>query len=92
MTDLREAIARALDPAAWAYEDQDRHDMAVRREQSLDHADAALAAIEAAGWQCVPKEPTVEMCKVVDDMDWASPVDLLWSDGYKAMLAAAPKP
>jgi hypothetical protein len=85
MTDLREAIARALDPAAWAYEDQDRHDMAVRREQSLDHADAALASIEAAGWQCVPREPTKEMYEA----GW-------WQAGthdiYRAMLAAAPKP
>ena len=48
------------------------------------------AAIRAAGWAVVPVEPTDKMLEAVLRADWASHTDLLWADGYRIMLAAAP--
>jgi hypothetical protein len=75
--DLREAIARAI-----GYPDATNPDW--------DIADAVLAAIEAAGWQCVPKEPTREMMKELVGPAGYTSIPL--ADAYRAMLAAAPKP
>jgi hypothetical protein len=52
---------------------------------------AALAELDAAGYAIVPKEPTEVMMGAVRSLDWASERDLDWDDGYKLMLAAAPK-
>ena len=64
-----------------------------------DAADAALAAIEAAGWQCVPKEPTVQMLGAAGaspegvtprgGIDW---LGRMLPKYWQAMLVAAPKP
>jgi hypothetical protein len=81
VSDLREAIARAICNAG---QDSDAPGYD-HWECWLGEANAALAAIEAAGWQCVPKEPTKEMYEA----GW-------WQVGtndiYRAMLTAAPKP
>lgn len=53
-----------------------------------EEAAAALAAIEAAGYAVVPKEPTREMLSALYDI---GSYDILASDAYAAMLAAAPK-
>jgi hypothetical protein len=56
---------------------------------AIRHARAALAAIDAAGFAIVPKEPTEEMETAywrAQGMDRA-PCDQTWD----AMLAAAPK-
>jgi hypothetical protein len=86
MTDLREAIARAALDAA--------HD-------GMDIAEAILAAIETAGWQCVPKEHTPDQWRagyaVLCDTESVVETGEHWegraaTDVYRAMLAAAPKP
>ena len=50
---------------------------------------AALAAIEAAGWQCVPKEATPDIRAAMRSAEKVpQTVDEAWAN----MLAAAPKP
>ena len=100
MTTLREAIARRI--AARKTGVACRTGIGLPDDiwrQALPDADDALAAIEAAGWQCVPKEPTTEMIGVagpaVDDYyDGAKDASFEGSvkAAFQAMLAAAPKP
>ena len=92
MTDLREAIARE-------YGLKIDCRMMPPCPSCLEATDLFLAAIEAAGWQCVPKEPTTEMIGVagpaVDDYyDGAKDASFEGSvkAAFQAMLAAAPKP
>ena len=55
-------------------------------------AQAALAAIEAAGFMVVPKEPTEAMVSAADDLpDWCSYCGRPnATQAYRAMIAAAP--
>jgi hypothetical protein len=55
-----------------------------------DKVEAVFAAIRAAGWAVVPVEPTDKMLEAILRADWTSHTDLLWADGYRIMLAAAP--
>lgn len=62
MDDLREVIARAMFEASPAYPDKaDAYDMPHVRNVYDGAADAALAAIKAAGFVVVPAEPTEAM-------------------------------
>ena len=79
MTEIIEAMARAF--------------YANDGEQSygIDAMRAALSAAEAAGWVLVPKEPTDEQVKAAyNACDEHGGV--LIKTGYRAMLAASPKP
>jgi len=53
----------------------------------LNHL-AAQGRIVPDGWQAVPKEPTGEQLKAIDDCEIHAPLTLF----YQAMLAASPKP
>ena len=65
--------------------------LGVMERRRLDDAThAALAAIREAGWAVVPVEPTDKMLEAILRADWTSHNDLLWADGYRIMLAAAP--
>jgi hypothetical protein len=88
MTDLGEAIARAR--ARRQGHDPDMVTIHGGRPQwmfYLNDIDADLAAIESVGWQCVPKEPTVEMRAAVH----VAAYDLA-QQHWRAYLDAAPKP
>lgn len=54
-------------------------------------SDAILAALDAAGYAVVPKEPTTEMYFAFYSPDAPSveSVQSLWTRRYKAMLTAA---
>lgn len=45
----------------------------ILRDASADILDAALSALEAAGWVCVPKVPTQQMLKAAASV---------WKEGY----------
>ena len=100
---LREVIARAMKDAFRAEFDRfvnDETDYAdiVEAEMGAFKVayDAALAAIEAAGWAVVPKEPTEHMLRagaVHAGVPYDDECEREWMRlDYKAMLAAAPKP
>jgi hypothetical protein len=55
------------------------------QDDAAEIADAVFAAIDAAGWQLVPKEPTKEMLRTLHYSD-------ALIETYRAMLSAAPKP
>ena len=84
MNDLREAIGIAVGRRAGLRDGNLTEDGRLAA-QAL--GDAALAAIEAAGWQCVPREETPKMWEAGMVLDDPNPGDF-WS----AMLVAAPKP
>jgi hypothetical protein len=112
MTDLREATDRPMcecpkcGRAHWKLADSPPsqrstitlHGADLREATTLIN-DAVFAAIEAAGWQVVPKEPTQEMIDVagptMDDY-YDGTKDASFEDSvktvFRAMLAAAPKP
>lgn len=91
MTALREAVAGAiLDRFSGGSSGLDEMAEAI----ALDHADAALAAIEAAGFVVVPREPTREMwaaagTAVVETRNRSGNHDHMSEAVWKAMLAAA---
>ena len=78
MTSARDVIAKAL---------RDN----TRVQMSLHCADAIVAALEAAGYAVVPKEPTDELYFAFYEPSSPSGegVRPLWRRRYKAMLAAA---
>lgn len=43
------------------------------------------------GWQLVPPEPDESMFRAVTHLDYTSQTDVGWIEGYRCMLAAAPK-
>ena len=101
MTDLRETVARALDPAAF----DDSIPFVELRENLrvtvLRQADAAIRAIEAAGYAVVKKEPTEAMLRAACEAhDFPSVYmggpRLLWAPTarriYRSMLEAAASP
>ena len=57
----------------------------------FDIANAALTAIEAAGWQCVPKESTQVMLDDGAVADGDGNLEAQALSIYTAMLSAAPK-
>jgi hypothetical protein len=87
------SLIKSIDDAIAAHYDELPYD---------DFPAAVFAAIEAAGWQLVPKEPTEEMRDAGWDRAWG--INFYERDGalviettvsrdiYRAMLAAAPKP
>ena len=58
MTSARDVIANSGRPVNYAY---DRACRTVQVAVDYDAADAILAALDAAGYAVVPKEPTAEM-------------------------------
>jgi hypothetical protein len=52
-------------------------------------ADAAIAAIRAAGWAVVPVEPTWDMIRITDNW-YDTATDEVTIQMWKDMLAAAP--
>lgn len=52
-----------------------------------EHAAAILAALDAAGWVCVPKEPTNDMKLAGIGEFWDAPVAKV----YRAMISSRPK-
>jgi hypothetical protein len=62
-----------------------------RQRRARENAQALFAAPAVPeGWKQVPIEPTDEMMLAVRKLDWSSPTDVDWDDGYRAMIAAAP--
>lgn len=62
----RETIAAAIDPDIWQMDlpVPTRDDVVgfhIRRQESVERADAILAALSAAGYAIVPVEPTFRM-------------------------------
>lgn len=55
---LVEAMARAIDPAAWSEWGAKTAYMATGRDKALAEARAALVAAQAGGWVLVPREAT----------------------------------
>lgn len=77
--EMREAMARAMSDYDGMYvEPQPWH---------RDYADAALAAMRAAGWVPVPVEATEEMVNALRALPFA---EYTPSSVYRAMLAASP--
>lgn len=66
MTDLTEVMARAM-----------AHFLDLNRKDVMDHwrekSHAILAALDAAGYQIVPKEPTEAMIKCAVENEGADP-------------------
>ena len=69
-------------------------------EAESDEPAAALTATQPApaapyqvpdGWQLVPPEPDESMFRAVTHLDYTSQTDVGWIEGYRCMLAAAPK-
>lgn len=54
-----------------------------------DMATAALAAIEAAGFVCVPREATLGMVQAATDRNSTLDGETLYHGIYRAMLAAS---
>ena len=87
---LREAVARALEPKCYGLGD-------TKRLMSLELTDAALSAIEAAGWRIVPADATADM--TAPAVRHALSINLgheyTWPqymfDLYRIMTAAAPR-
>jgi TRAP-type C4-dicarboxylate transport system substrate-binding protein len=88
MTGLREAIARALVGGGQNWQEHEIEN----RELVYQSVDEILAAIEAAGWQVVPKEPTREMKEAGGRYKAEYGIRRTVGGYYRAMLAAAPKP
>ncbi|GEM_PF-6497588 len=85
MSDLREKVARAIDPAIWSWlpdpsnaAQMEGH--AARRRLSLADADAAIAAVLEA-----LKEPSEGMLEAANNADRGM---LPWAGQYRAMLTA----
>lgn len=90
MTDLTEVLARAIAPLDWVRLGlADTKASAMRREQAVDYAKRCLAALDAAGYQIVPKEPTPAMLDAVHFSDEALFHGADVSYAYAAMLEAA---
>jgi hypothetical protein len=89
---LREQLRLALQRAAMA--PSRSQPLRLLDETAAAYADAALAAIEAAGWQVVPIEPTEEMFAAGIDVPYPANVDpgTRYRRQLKATLSAAPKP
>ena len=66
---------------------------AINSPNDYDHADAIIAALDAAGLVVVPREPTEEMSEAgMDYMPGCDPTDCMVKAGvaFEAMLAASP--
>jgi hypothetical protein len=97
MTDLTEVLARAASPSAFARRDAMRSagwtEPHEDSEIAYEKAKAQLAALDAAGYQIVPQEPTPAMLTAGNDTlnsqrsSWAVVHEI-----YRAMSEAAPKP
>jgi hypothetical protein len=101
MTDLTEVLARAMCEERGAgglngiarqrYVDE-------QWERYDDDAKACLAALDAAGYQIVPKEPTEIMSHAGEEARYRAcrgglnGPEVMMAIGYEAMLKAAPKP
>lgn len=96
MTDLREAIARAIDPAAFLSVEGltqiEAGHIAMCRAAALTKAVDALAAIEASGYVVVPAQPTNEMIGAVARIPQPYHSTTTWhgDDIYRTFLRARP--
>ena len=97
MDDLREVIARAvlhkreLDAARIEARKDDCARSGCQWYDTLEEADAALAAIKAAGCVVVPAEPTEAMVEAFGNatgFDFHNSI----ADGYRAMIEASNAP
>jgi hypothetical protein len=94
-----EAMARAMDPAAWAMTEPAWRDglekWHIRRQESVKKARAVRAALVPPGWVMVPVEATQTMIDAGERHDKTHPLAALGKapvrELYAAMLAAAPK-
>jgi hypothetical protein len=90
MTDrdkLIEAMARAICEYETPESYDDLPEISMIKKYFRATAQAALAAIEAAGFAVVPLEPTEAMMRA-GDQEMPNPTCLV--SAYRAMLAAAP--
>lgn len=98
--DLREVIARAIcrvqlnggDPdqpaVRWNGTEMEPQSFPARRDY-MDEAEHALSALDAAGLQVVPKEPTPKMCESYYELcRKEETLAVSASEVYRAMLAA----
>jgi hypothetical protein len=65
---------------------------AMRSELNAPQAECAPREAQPDGWKLVPVEPTPDMMRAVRHLDYTSPTDVDWDEGYRVMLAAAPTP
>ncbi|MDP1873704.1 hypothetical protein [Phenylobacterium sp.] len=102
MTDLREKVARVIDPEAYDEVTAEDNDdgaaiFADAWEDALTKADATLNLIGGDGWKLVPVEPTEEMLVALDNLSVEAAGDCPTEhDVYRviwgAMIAASPPP
>lgn len=78
--EVREAMARAIYTIPKVYRNPDDHFKII---------DAALSALEAAGWACVPKEATPEMCIAAQKSELRGGGLAFFKDVWTAMLTAS---
>lgn len=102
MTDARERLRETLFNALWRCDFAENEDPAIIEKMKVEwpddvvsvqkRADAALAAIEAAGVRLVPSEATHKMADVGTEARWQSAVRDANNvrEIYRAMLAASP--
>lgn len=89
---LREAVARAQCAAGGLDPDEIMPNGWPRWRYYLPTTDAALSAIEAAGWRIVPLEPTLDMIQAHYDAHAAAETVFAEAEVvYRAMLDAAPR-
>lgn len=91
MTELRELLARAIDPN---FDNIPKINLYKQRLDDVFYqVDAILAALDAAGLVVVPRPPTEAMCEAgMDYMPGCDPTDCMVKAGvaFEVMLAASP--
>ena len=95
MRDLREAIAASMCESVMIYPRRTCEDPE-RVALWLKHADAALAAIKAAGWQCVPRAADDETLDTIaaqfSEYADSLPSRTIARRAWAGALITAPKP
>jgi len=90
--DLVQCMAKAMHDSVYGGESAWMDVSKIEQSYREMEADAALAAIRAAGWAVVPVEPTEEMLDIGTSHIFQP--GATWhkcaGDAYRAMLAAAP--
>jgi hypothetical protein len=85
-TDLVQCMAKAMHDSVYGGESAWMDVSKIEQSYREMEADAALAAIRAAGWAVVPVEPTREMLRAGYDESGGRAVIGIW----EAMLETAP--
>jgi predicted CoA-binding protein len=84
MTDLTEVLTAAI-------QRKRRIGTASVSQTPIEAAASCIAALDAAGYQIVPKEPSAAMLKSAGAGEYEIYHEEEYAEAYREMLAAAPK-